>query len=151
MAKKAESLLNDYSPIHRWRKYDVNQSVRAEPPLAPSDAKALCRLVKKYGRSAVVNAVINVRERVRGDPFGDMHMAQWIEDRRLELVEKGKRRGALTAAIYLAYEYQWGADAHRPPEEQEYERLKKLYQRGMTLLKRENAVLARHERGKQAP
>jgi hypothetical protein len=97
--------------------------------LSERDKVLLVRLIRKYSR-AIIAAAAEDLEIPGGDLRGyDIYIAEWVEAQRLKNIANGQsEHGALTSALWLAYD--WDDDPDKPEPQKGFERLKKSYYRG---------------------
>jgi hypothetical protein len=109
---------------------------RPQPELSPSDQKALARLVRKYGRKAVVAATQTVFARGPGRPSKGllpyherMHLADWIEEQAEEHRQRGSRKPYTDAEIDL-YDLLYSGEEERRDLQKFRKTIKKVRQQG---------------------
>jgi hypothetical protein len=136
----------------RGPKYDLKQTQPA-PSLSASDKKELARLVRKYGRRAVVEAAQKVALRGPGRPsrgflphYENMHLADWIEEQAEEHRQAGSRKPYTDAEIDL-YDLQFSGEK-KPPDFQKWQKtIKKRRLQGRRELRQLLQRLQKQKRG----
>jgi hypothetical protein len=115
--------LRDYTKDPRAPKYPRELTPKVSPfdSLLKNDQKTVVRLVKRYGREAVLGAVTSSPEaRPRGRPsrgnlpiFEAVHLAEWFEEEEKLYRERGSAHPVLDAEISL-HEMQEGRAPDHP-------------------------------------
>jgi hypothetical protein len=121
-------------------------------PLTPSDTRELARLVRKYGRTLVVETAMSIPEPREGRPprgdlpvFERIHLADWIEEVAKEYQKAGSSKPYRQAELEV-YEIQFGGDGKRPDLQTFLTTLKRKRIQGRKELRAARETAQRRER-----